>query len=435
MSARLAIVLMAAVVLCCHLLLMRLADAQRSVPLPREVADVYEPERYATYLAYMAAHRRLGLVRRLIGLAALAVIVFTPTLAGIERLGAGNVYAITLLTFALFWCIGTTVRVACSYYDTFRIEERFGLNRRDTREFVRDTLAAEGTSLLLSVAGCVVVVFLCEHLDGWTAGFSLHPLAMLGVCVLVACLLGACALVAQLVGYVAFRRRYRFTPLPQGELRESIERLQEGSKRKVRQIYVYNESAKSTGKNAFLLRLPHRREFGIADNFLDDNSERELLAVLSHEVGHLKHRKNLLDVTEWALGLLVFLAVFLLFTHPAPVFAFCAWVNRSFGLSVNNYYLLVQTAVYLLMPLSFALRSFDLYRSRCNEYEADREAVRAGYGRELVSTFKRMSSDELVDVNPHPVVEALEYTHPGMYHRIRAIEREMEEEAAAEAAS
>ena len=36
-------------------------------------------------------------------------------------------------------------------------------------------------------------------------------------------------------------------------------------------------------------------------------------------------------------------------------------------------------------------------------------------------TFKRLSNDELVNVNPHPIIEFLEYNHPGMYQRIKAI--------------
>ena len=32
-----------------------------------------------------------------------------------------------------------------------------------------------------------------------------------------------------------------------------------------------------------------------------------------------------------------------------------------------------------------------------------------------------MTSDELINVNPASIIEFLEYDHPGMYHRIKAI--------------
>ena len=66
---------------------------------------------------------------------------------------------------------------------------------------------------------------------------------------------------------------------------------------------------------------------------------------------------------------------------------------------------------------------FRNYTSRCEEYEADRNAVSEGYGEPLIKTFKELSNDELVDVNPADVIEFLEYDHPGMYHRICAIRK------------
>lgn len=37
--------------------------------------------------------------------------------------------------------------------------------------------------------------------------------------------------------------------------------------------------------------------------------------------------------------------------------------------------------------------------------------------------IKRLSSDELVNVNPHPLIEILDYDHPGMYSQIKAIRK------------
>lgn len=42
-------------------------------------------------------------------------------------------------------------------------------------------------------------------------------------------------------------------------------------------------------------------------------------------------------------------------------------------------------------------------------------------GEDLIRTFKALSRDELVNVDPHPFVEFTEYDHPGMYRRIKAI--------------
>ena len=97
------------------------------------------------------------------------------------------------------------------------------------------------------------------------------------------------------------------------------------------------------------------------------------------------------------------------------------WIRSSVNTSVNNYYILIAVYSACFTPLGKAIGIFNNYRSRCEEYEADREAVKNGYGEALITTFKRLSSDELVNVNPHPIIEFLEYNHPGMYQRIKAI--------------
>ena len=74
----------------------------------------------------------------------------------------------------------------------------------------------------------------------------------------------------------------------------------------------------------------------------------------------------------------------------------------------------------------FLVNVFESYKSKWEEYEADREAVKNGYGEVLITTFKTLSSDELVNVNPHPFIEFTQYDHPGMYRRIKAI-KEAEE--------
>ncbi len=73
------------------------------------------------------------------------------------------------------------------------------------------------------------------------------------------------------------------------------------------------------------------------------------------------------------------------------------------------------------------LSIFNNYVSRKEEYEADDNAVKEGYGEALIQTFKTLSSDELVDVNPAPIIEFIEFDHPGMYNRIHHIHQQIQE--------
>lgn len=170
------------------------------------------------------------------------------------------------------------------------------------------------------------------------------------------------------------------------------------------------------------------KEFGIADNFINENAEAELLAVLSHEIGHLKHKKDLLDYIFYAIGVILVGVLGFLLIYPEVVLLIFAWIRQSFDLTVNNYYILFTVTSYFITPIMFGMQVFSSYRSRKNEYEADRETVKHGYGEDLIRTFKTLSSDELVNVNPHPFIEFTEYDHPGMYNRIKAIKDAMQKE-------
>ncbi|MCD7839312.1 MAG: M48 family metalloprotease, partial [Erysipelotrichaceae bacterium] len=104
-------------------------------------------------------------------------------------------------------------------------------------------------------------------------------------------------------------------------------------------------------------------------------------------------------------------------------------ILQTFNITTINYYLIIFVLTTLLKPIIFIFSVFNNYATRVEEYEADRHSVSLGYGKELITTFKELSKDELVNVNPSPIIEFLEYDHPGMYHRIKAIDEEMKRSA------
>ncbi len=206
-------------------------------------------------------------------------------------------------------------------------------------------------------------------------------------------------------------------------LRHKINDLLKGVKKKIYHIHVYDESKKSISKNAFVLHFLFYREISIADNFLDENAEEELLAVISHEVGHIKHKKTFLEYLSYIELFLLFCVLVYCVYNPILLENFVSWINQSFGIQTTNYYLLVIAINTFLRPIEFVVSIYSNYISRVNEYEADQNAVKEGYGEALIRTFKEISNDELIDVNPCKWVEITEYNHPGMTNRIRAIRK------------
>ena len=100
-------------------------------------------------------------------------------------------------------------------------------------------------------------------------------------------------------------------------------------------------------------------------------------------------------------------------------------VLESFGLIHMNYDVIFTCLGVMITPIMYMCSFYMNYVSRREEYVADDQAVHNGYGEELITTFKRISSDELIDVYPADFIEYTSYDHPGMYHRIKHIQEEM----------
>ena len=91
-------------------------------------------------------------------------------------------------------------------------------------------------------------------------------------------------------------------------------------------------------------------------------------------------------------------------------------MSPVFGVILLQSVVLTPVLTLCMIPRAFMARAF--------EYRADATAVEAGYGEALISALKKLSKDNFSDLNPHPVVVALEYDHPTTAARIKAIRQE-----------
>lgn len=397
----------------------------RKKPLPEEVADIYSPERYKTFLRYQAEINRYYYPKTMIVFVLDILVIYSGIFAAIESAAGGNVYLISLFTFLFYWALDTIVALPYSYLRTFKVDEAFGQNRMTHKEFFRDYAIDEATETTITGALYMLAVFVCEHMPVWTNGFSVSLKTAALISAGIGLAIWLFVVLSSLLSFFAFRKQYNFTPLPAGELRTKIEALTEGCKKKLSEIYVYDESKKSVEKNAFLLSLLWHREFGIADNYVNESSEAELLAVLAHEAGHLKHKKTAAELARYFLVLPALALLAYLIAEPGVVFRLNDWIRRSFNIEANNYFLLINIYLIMFKPVSAALDLAANRVSRKNEDEADLNAVKCGFGQALIKTFKDTSTDELLDVVKHPLVELVEDDHPSMYHRIIAIKKAM----------
>src|SRR4026209_327804 len=82
----------------------------------------------------------------------------------------------------------------------------------------------------------------------------------------------------------------KFTPLPEGTLRERLFALAKRTAFPTRSIDVMDGSKRSRHSNAFFTGFGRFRKVVLFDTLIAQLTESELEAVLAHEIGHYKKR-------------------------------------------------------------------------------------------------------------------------------------------------
>ena len=96
----------------------------------------------------------------------------------------------------------------------------------------------------------------------------------------------------------------------------------------------------------------------------------------------------------------------------------------AFGMDHVSIYASLVFFGFLYTPISLLLGLVQNLLSRKHEYEADAFAVTT-YGEPgaMIDALKKLSVDNLSNLTPHPLKVFLEYSHPPVLERIRAIRK------------
>ena len=371
-------------------------------PIPQNVADVYDRDTYLKWKAYHGEKVRFGIFSSAAGFVIDLVLILTDAYAAFARLFPDQVWW-QLFAVMLLSALATLPLIPFSWYDTMHIEEKYGFNRTSGKTFVGDQIKQFILNLLLMVGLASLVMGLHKSFGDW--------------------LIVAFAVFATLFAlfitflFPFFSRIFnKFTPLPDGELKEGITALLEKNGYKVRAIQVMDASRRSTKSNAYFTGFGKMKTIVLYDTLVAAMTTDEILAVFAHEMGHGLHKDTLKNQALTFLQMLVLgLLAWATLRYPE--------IFRSFGFEGVNY----GFAVLLILSVEFALVSplFGLvmsWFSRRAEYRADAQAVKEGYGAALVSALKKLAKENFSDLSPSPILVALEYSHPTLSQRIEAIE-------------
>jgi STE24 endopeptidase len=374
--------------------------------LPEEFKELYDSDRYRKSQEYLYVNTRFGWIASTAGLILILIFWFGkgfPILDGWVRAFGLNTIWSGLIYMGILICCRAMLSLPLSIYKTFVIEERFGFNKTSPATFVKDLLKGLVLALLLGgpLLSGILLFFQYVGANAWWYCWIAVTLFML---------------VIQFVAPTWIMPLFnKFTPIEDGELKEGILSYAESIHFPLDNVYVMDGSKRSNKANAFFTGFGNRRRIVLFDTLISQHTVSELVAVLAHEMGHYKKKHIIKTMIIGIAQMGVVFYLLSLFIDNQTLF-------DAFYMEQKSVYAGLIFFGLLYSPIDFFTGIFMQLYSRKNEYEADRFAVETTNDKTSLSdSLKKLTIGNLSNLTPHPFYVFLNYSHPPVLNRIRAM--------------
>lgn len=379
----------------------------RKALMPESVEDIYDPEKYQTWLKYNMANFKFGMITSVLSTLLLLLFLSFNFFGWLEGAVNGLTASLTLQTLLfmfVFYVISLLINLPLKYYRIFKIEASFGFNKMTPKLFWIDTL--KGLILTIVLGGSLIALlhFIFRQFEDnmlWFMLFSYFALAIILV------------LIYFLQKY--FMRWFnKIEPMADSPLKSEIDTLGAKLGFEVKKIFVLDASKRSTKLNAYFSGLGKQKEVVLFDTLIEKMSSEEILAVLAHELGHATHKDTTKGLFRTLLLLLVYVGLLTFILLTPSLFT-------AFGLSGVHFGFTIILMMVLLEPVEIPISIYMNYASRKAEFKADDFAAKNTSKEAMVSALKKLTIENFANLTPHPLYVFIHYSHPPISQRIESI--------------
>lgn len=370
------------------------------------IAALYPPETRSRTRAYLGARLRVGTLESTFDLIVLLAFWGLGGFSYLDTytrdLGWGPI-ATGLAFIGILVLLQGILSLPFQLWRTFGVEARFGFNRTTLGTFVMDLVKSTLLGILLGAPLLAAVLWFFEATGSlawlvcwiFTAVFSLA--------------------VQWIVPTWILPLFFKFEPLEDSPLKQAVLSYGESVQFPLRDLFVVDGSRRSSKGNAFFTGMGKNRRVALFDTLIEKHEEKELVAVVAHEIGHyrLGHIPKMLGLS--ILQMLVLFGLLGLLLSQSGLYA-AFFVESPSVYAGLVFFSLLYGPVELLVSLAVQALS------RRHEYQADAFAARTtGASGPLQEGLKKMSVDQLAHPNPHALWIALHASHPPLADRLRAL--------------
>ncbi|CAG2114636.1 unnamed protein product [Medioppia subpectinata] len=341
---------------------------------------------------------------------------------------ANNELIQTLVFVTIGSLLSTIADLPISLYRTFVVEQKYGFNKQTIGFYAKDRLMK--FVVMQTIVGAVIgaAVYIIQNggqyfgVYLWLYSFAVTLFLMTIYPDLIAPLFDS------------------FTPLPDGQLKTSIERLAESIDFPLKKIYVIKGSKRSAHSNAYFFGIYKNKQIVLYDTLFRDFhtnkrqkgtksadtsessshqkmgcTDEEIVSIMAHELGHwyLSHALKYLAVAETVL--LVYITLYsMLYQNEVLFSAFGFEDKRPVFVGL---YLMFR---FVFWPLNDLLWFAFMCLSRRFESGADAFEKSMKKGPHMRSSLIRLFMDNLGSPVNDNLYSAWNHSHPTLLQRLKA---------------
>lgn len=375
-------------------------------PIPACLAGLYDEKEYARQQSYFRVNHKMAFITSSLStLITLAFFAFGgfAWLDAVAKPFSENMILQALCFFGILYVVTFLISLPFSIYDTFVIQEKYGFNKSTPKIFAGDTVKSFFLVALLNGGLLAMAVWV----------YSLNPqwfwLIAWGAFAVIQLLLQYCF--SELIVPLFNKQK----PLEEGELRSAIEAFATKVGFELENIYVMDASKRSTTANAYFTGFGKKKRVVLFDTLVEQLTTDEIVGVLAHEIGHYKHGHLIKDILTSLISTLVSFWLFSLVIDNASFASAAGCTEPTFWVNLTVFSL-------LLSPVELILGILSNIISRRHERQADIFAKENGCGPAEASGLKKISSQALSNLTPHPLVVFVKHSHPTLADRVEFLE-------------
>jgi len=382
-----------------------LNDKNSSAVLPEELKGIYDDEKYAKQRAYDKVKGRFSMLSSTFSFVLILAMLFFKGFAFVDAYAKSitdHPIVLPILFFGILMVASDILTTPFSLYSTFVIEEKFGFNRTTIKTYILDKI--KGALLGAILGGGFLALFIWFY-NSMGTFFWLWTWGAIAIFMVLATMFYASVIVPLF---------NTLTPLEDGELKTEITKYCQKVGFNLENLFVMDGSKRSSKANAFFSGLGAKKKIVLYDTLANEYSKEEITAVLAHEIGHYKKKHTLVAMIVGVLQMGAMLFILSLVINK-PEF------SMALGVQEKSFHIGLLVFSMLYSPLSMLIGVLMNVISRKNEYEADNYAKTTYKPEPLVSSLKKLSVDSLSNLTPHPYDVFLNYSHPTLLQRIKAL--------------